>query len=460
MKLAHSAASIAQSDGKSAEAETLQIVTSLVADLADAAIVLDANFECVSASRPFGELSGMRAKALERAFSRGSSLFSLFESLDIAPEALTSCFRRATRTCLLDVEGKSHNGDEFVVIATLIPIQMPTGGTIGIACIMRDVTAEVGLQLNYKSLLAAEQKRAEQLEDTVLRRTIDLQKVLDEVTAQAAALEESNSRELALQKFVFAGRLATGLAHEFNSPLACVLANQSYLRSRMEGLTANMLVAPPEFVSFLEEAIEILDEDAGSMKRLSATVGALQGSFCQTPNSSEEGIIATDVNDILLDTQRALSGEGVCAEHVTFTFGPTGKILAHAADVSLALVTLVQFLRNHEAAPESQETGGMPNLASTVGKRSVKVTMILDGIGCIISLASAELHISVDEAEAAFDPSLVVSDGNRVKLSVDLSVCAARIARSGGSVQFATEEAGTVIEVHLMQANDEPAKED
>tara|TARA_R110002073_G_scaffold177151_2_gene334950 strand:- start:6673 stop:8052 length:1380 start_codon:yes stop_codon:yes gene_type:complete len=453
MKLAHSAATVVPlSDGIGDE--TLHIAASLVAGLADAALVLNAELAGVAASRPFGELVGMRAKALERAFARGESLFSFFESLDIAPEALANCLQRGTRTCLLDVAGKSHSGNDFVVITTLIPIQTAARDTVGIACVMRDVTAEVDLQLNYKSLLAAEQKRAEQLEDIVLERTLDLQKALDEVTAQAAALEESNLRELALQKSIFAGRLATGLAHEFNSPLACVLANQSYLRSRLEGTLQG---APPEFVGFLEEAIEILDEDAGSMKRLSATVGALQGSFCQDTNSSDGGIVATDVRNILLDAKRALAGAGVNSDHVTFNEAPRGDILAHAADVSLALVTLVQFLRNHEAAPDSLDTTAPQNDESTAGKRTVTVTTTLDGIGCIISLASPELHINVDEAETAFDPSLVVADDNRVKLSVDLSVCAARIARSGGSVQFATEEAGTVIEVHLMQASNEPA---
>lgn len=452
MKLAHSAATVLPlSDGIGDE--TLQIAASLIAGLADAALVLNANLAAVAASRPFGELVGMRAKALERAFARGESLFSFFKSLDVAPEALASCLRRGTRTCLLDVAAESHSGNEFMVITTLIPIQTAGRETIGIACVMRDVTAEVGLQLNYKSLLAAEQKRAEQLEDIVLKRTIDLQRALDEVTAQAAALEESNLRELALQKSVFAGRLATGLAHEFNSPLACVLANQSYLRSRLEGTLQG---APPEFVNFLEEAIEILDEDAGSMKRLSATVGALQGSFCQDENSSDAGIVTTDVRSILLDAKRALSGEGVTSNHVTFSEAPSGYILAHAADVSLALVTLVQFLRNHEAAPNNLDTKAPQNDESTAGTRTVTVTTTLDGIGCVISLASPELHINVDEAETAFDPSLVVADDNRVKLSVDLSVCAARIARSGGNVQFAKKEAGTVIEVHLMQANNEP----
>lgn len=463
MKLAHSTAtSIDSADNASPDdAETLRITSSLIAGLADAAIVLNKDCNGISASRPFAELAGMRAKALERAFARGSSLFSLFASLEVPPEALTACLSRGTRACLFDVSGKSHAGDEFVVIATLIPIRALDARIIGIACVMRDVTAEVDLQLNYKSLLAAEQKRAGQLEFIVRERTMDLQSALDEVTAQATALEESNARELALQKSVFAGRLATGLAHEFNSPLACVLANQSYLRSRMEGISMDLIGAPPEFTSFLQEAIEILDEDAGSMKRLSATVGALQGSFCQTTNSSEqEGIVTTDVGAILLDAQRALSGLGVGFDDVTFAIGHTGSILAHAPEVSLALVTLVQFLRNHEAAPESQEPGTMPIEDSTVGNRHVTVTTTLDGIHCVISLASPELHINVDEAEAAFDPSLVIGDGNRVKLSVDLSVCAARIARSGGSVQFATEDtSGTVIEVHLMQANDDQREE-
>ncbi len=457
MKLAHTIANPG-SDTKDIEGdrETLQNAATLISGLADAAIVLDANGNGFSASRPFGELSGMRAKALERAFARGSTLYSLFESIDIAPEALSACLARGTRTCLLDVQGRSHKGEDFVAIVTLIPIQTSCGDTIGIACVMRDVTAEVGLQLNYKSLLLAEKKRAEQLEETVLERTIDLQNALDEVTAKSAALEESNLRELALQKSVFAGRLATGLAHEFNSPLACVLANQSYLRSRMEGIAGDLLGAPPEFVRFLEEAIEILDEDAGSMKRLSATVGALQGSFCQTANSSEnEEIVSTSINEILRDAQRALAGTGVTSEHVSFVSGEAGNILAHAADVSLALVTLVQFLRNHEAAPESQEgTALPPDVESTAGQRHVTVTSACDGMNCRISLAVPKLHINVDEAETAFDPSLVVDDGNRVKLSVDLSVCAARIARSGGNVQFATEEAGTTIEVHLMQSSE------
>ncbi len=445
--------------------EPLRVAADLVRGLADAAVLLDANLRTIDASRPLEQLAGLRARQLQRIFAKGANIFSLFESFELPPEALETCLSRGTRACLFDVRGRSHGGEDFVVIVTLIPVKLTDSESAGVACIMRDVTAEVGLQHNYKALLAAEQKRAEQLEEVVKARTVDLQRALDEVTAQAAALEESNLRELALQKSVFAGRLATGLAHEFNSPLACVLANQAYLRCRIEEFAAALGGSHQEFTSLLEEALEILDEDSGSMKRLSATVSALQGSFTQTTNTPDAGeIIATNIEAILVDTKRALSGEGISENDVRFKTNAAGQILANAAEISLALVTLVMFLRNHEAAPETTSGGEAPlgtEPEIAAGDRHVTVSAVLDGFSCVISLEARDLHIDVDEAESAFDPSLVVSEGNRVKLSVDLSVCAARIARSGGSVQFAAspDRGGTIIEVHLMQAT-EPAEEE
>ncbi|MCP4446651.1 MAG: PAS domain-containing protein [Myxococcales bacterium] len=448
-------------DEPNSDAYDFGVATSLVEGLADAAILLDRERRGVSASRPFLLLVGMRAKALSRAYARGKSLFDLFETLEIPRETLDTCISRGTRACLFDVRCSNHDGEEFVVIVTLIPVRDSDGTTYGVTCVLRDVTAEVGLQHNYKELHAAEQVRSEKLEDTVRRRTIDLQRALDAVTAQAAALKESNLRELALQKSVFAGRLATGLAHEFNSPLACVLANQSYLRSRMEGIAINIVGAPPEFAEFLEEAIEIIDEDSGSMKRLSATVSALLGSFCQTMDVSEApGPALTDLGELLLDAQRALRGAGVAVGEVSFCNNEPGVILANVADVSLALVTLIQFLRNHEAAPENPDSS-MAEKDDSSGSRHVAVSTAFDSLACIISLAAPQLHLNTDEAESAFDPSLVVGEDSRVKLSVDLSVCAARIARSGGSVQFTEDEmGGTIVEVHLVKASDEETELD
>lgn len=295
-----------------------------------------------------------------------------------------------------------------------------------------------------------EQDRISALERQVAERTHKLRNALAAVTEQAKELTESRQRELALHKSVFAGRLAVGLAHEFNSPMACVLANQNYLLSRLDEIGASDGTSP-QWLAFADEARDVLNEDHRSVRRVGATVATLQG-FSAAGNT-EVAPIATSIHDILRDTRDAIQGAELCHSTVQLDDAEEFSVCAHSAELSMALLVLIQFLQEHEALPEG-EAVLIEDAPQEKNKRHVRISAIAKNGSALISLHCDDLDTDLDEAERAFDPSLVTAGGNRVRLSIELSICAARIARSGGSVCFCrSPDGGTIIEVRLMLAH-------
>lgn len=437
------------------ERDALAVVGSVVEASGDAAILLDGDMRCLCFSPQFATLIGMRGRTLTRELEAASSFLELFEQIDIEQSTLTHSLEHSSRVCLYDVAGKNSQGEGFIVLVSIVPVLGANKRAFGLVCTLREVTAEVGLQRSFRELLIAEQKRSGELETLIDARTAELRSALAEVTEHANALGESKQREIALQKSVFAGRLATGLAHEFNSPLACVLANQAYLKSRVGEVMASGVPLPAQVIELCNEVQEILGEDNVSLNRLSATIGSLQGfSLSSDPSSDDIGPPPLLIVDVMRDVQIALAGTGIDQKQIEFGDVASCEVSAYRAEVSIALVSLMQYILDFDAAESARQSGERESVCSddSVEARRIQVRGQCEDSSYLIEIACDEFIIDVNDAESAFDPSLVVGEGSRVKLSLDLSMSAARIARSGGTLQCAkSETGGSVIEVRLVR---------
>lgn len=291
------------------------------------------------------------------------------------------------------------------------------------------------------------------LDGLVRSRTADLHEALDEVTTQSLALEASRQREITLHKSVFAGRLASGLAHEVNSPLACLIANQDYLKGRLEEMDASMKNPGADWRDFAAEAFAIFEEDNRSLLRVKTAVGTLEG-FCVPEDYDQDRLTlpSSTADEILRETKHALEKAGIAREQVTFGDIVDSCVAAHTEDVSLALVSLLRFLLEHKKSVphDGESTRDTSKQTDMSTSRHVLVKTSKEDSYCLIELSCEAFDSDIGAAETAFDPSLVIEDGTHVKLSVELSTCATRIARSGGSIGFSkSPSTGITLQVRF-----------
>ena len=153
-----------------------------------------------------------------------------------------------------------------------------------------------------------------------------------------------------------------------------------------------------------------------------------------------------------------MTGTGIDSEHIDFAEVASCEVKAYRADVSIALVSMMQYILDYDAAESARQSGKREpedSIATPVfeGFRQIQVRGQREDSYYLLEIDCDAFTIRVDDAESAFDPSLVVGEGSRVKLSLDLSVSAARIARSGGSLQISKSTGGgSIVEVRLMLA--------
>ena len=188
--------------------------------LFDAAALLDEDQRILDVNDAFIQLSGMNRRRVQKCIDEGARLFDLFATQGNA--AVIEGFRAAwdTRQPIRMAEIPLRAGD-VVMTAWLafIPIVDEAGRCVAIQVVVRDVTAEARMQEHFRQLLAESQARADELEQKVAERTLELQELLQEVTRlarvdpltgllnrraftefanQALALARRNDRSLAL----------------------------------------------------------------------------------------------------------------------------------------------------------------------------------------------------------------------------------------------------------------------
>jgi CheY-like chemotaxis protein len=253
-------------------------------------------------------------------------------------------------------------------------------------------------------------------------------------------LEASRDREVLSQKAAFAGRLAIGLAHEFNNPIACINSNLSYLAERLSEVAPLVPSdAVPDWGGFVSEAEEIFAASRRALVRMSATVSELQA--LRGSSDLEKLGESTSVASILDSTMAALSSTMDQAIAVERHLEADPSITVSSLEVGMAFAHLVRFFARRGADRSERQR--------------VCIRSTREAPDAVIRISAPNIELSSEELAHLFDPNLVVSDEKRVRLSVDLSVSAGYIARSGGTVRaMQSSSDGAVFEVRFPENPD------
>jgi signal transduction histidine kinase len=274
-------------DGSSAP---LDILKRFVEGCIDAAVLLDSDRRLVHYNRGYEEASGHNRRALNAAIQRGARCFEILP-LGVCEQACVGCRARDTgRPIRVDeVPAIRRDGEyrNFIVAATAFGDH--------IIEMYRDVTGDARVQRRFKSLLDAERRHKQDLEEVVAQRTEELQ------TAQAKLVLQEKMSSL--------GRLVAGVAHELNNPINFVYGNVDFVGQYMDDLIdliqqVDALELPAEaratfeagkqkidFAYLVGDSKKLINSIRSGAERTAAIVRDLRG-FSRTPGGE---MLETDV---------------------------------------------------------------------------------------------------------------------------------------------------------------------
>ncbi len=145
------------------------------------------------------------------------------------------------------------------------PVRAPHGVVLGLSLTFRDVTAERLAEARVKGLNA-------ELEARVAIRTGELAKANAELGARIQELHRTRDQLVQADRAIAVGRLAAGVAHEINNPLAYVVANLHFVEENLAaapaGTTPGALDAPPVTVEELRQALREASDGTARVARI------------------------------------------------------------------------------------------------------------------------------------------------------------------------------------------------
>jgi len=109
------------------------------------------------------------------------------------------------------------------------PVRAAHGAELGLCLTFRDVTAERQAEARVRNLNA-------ELEARVSIRTGELARANAELAARLQELQRTRDQLIQADRAIAVGRLAAGVAHEINNPLAYVVANLKFVQEQLAAL--------------------------------------------------------------------------------------------------------------------------------------------------------------------------------------------------------------------------------
>lgn len=258
--------------------EGWKIASAVVQGLADGAVILDEHFRPLSYNYAWSLLTGLRRRELERQLSQDVSVFDVLDGQGLPLKNAALLALREGKEIRLDaVPIQNALGETRHVLASLIPLQDASSRFCGLLQILRDISAEVGVQEKYKDMLALEKVRADQLEREVEARTKDLRAALEQVTLmsrtdpltgllnrraftdlaeQAFKLAERHQRQLALILCDLDFFKKTNDAHGHQAGDVVLVQSAKALKQAVRGSDAVARFGGEEFIILLSETDE------------------------------------------------------------------------------------------------------------------------------------------------------------------------------------------------------------
>ena len=195
--------------------------------------------------------------------------------------------------------------------------------------------------------------------------------------------DELSNRAALDERLAALGRLAVGVAHEFNNPLAWVTANLEHLRSELADRGA-------------DDLLEVVDESLEGTVRLRRIVQDLRAGTTVSPLGPGGIALAPAVEVAARTAAHAIQRRGRLEVHLPADLPPV------IADSPKLIQVLLNLLINaSESLPPLEEGGG-----------NVHISARTDGDGVVLQVSDDGCGIAVGDVERAFEPFFTTRAGS------------------------------------------------
>jgi two-component system, NtrC family, sensor kinase len=205
--------------------------------------------------------------------------------------------------------------------------------------------------------------------------------VLTDITELREAVQERQQLEMQLhlaRKLELVGQLASGIAHEINTPLQFIGDNAVFLKSAFERLTASAAVGDRD--RLLNDVSEAFRDSFEGIQRVSETVRAMK----EFAHPGDLEIASTDLNQAIRTTLIVARNEYKHAADVKTVFGDIPPVDCRRAEINKVLLNLIV---NAAHAIEANGKGGRGTITITSRSEGERVCVDIADTGCGISAA-------------------------------------------------------------------------
>jgi len=213
--------------------------------------------------------------------------------------------------------------------------------------------------------------------------------VLTDITELRAAVEQRQQLEAQLhlaRKLELVGQLASGIAHEINTPLQFIGDNAVFLKSAFERLTSGTQAVDRQ--RLLTDVSEAFRDSFEGIQRVSETVRAMK----EFAHPGDLEIASTDLNQAIRTTLIVARNEYKHAADVKTVFGDIPPVDCRRAEINKVLLNLIV---NAAHAIEA---------AGKAGRGTITITSRTEGERVCIDIADTGCGISPAVMPRIFDP--------------------------------------------------------
>ena len=286
---------------------------------------------------------------------------------------------------------------------------------------------QLATALSRKWTLARQvQAQVEELETVVRARTATIREAHDRLQREVSQRHLMEAQLRRAQKLEALGRLAAGVAHEINNPLAFVIANLQYVRDALDQPTDDGNRAP------LGELASALSEAAVGGDRIRQIVRDLKA-FAQP---HDESLAVVDVRPVLDFSIKMTSAEIQRHAHLVTRFEEVPAVWAISGRLEQVFVNLL--INAAQAMPPDR-----------LDRNQISVTVRSLDEMVAVEIADNGVGIPAADLERIFDPFFTTKPVG-VGTGLGLSICHSIVTAFGGDLTVQSEEGkGSTFRVTL-----------
>lgn len=272
---------------------------------------------------------------------------------------------------------------------------------------------------------------------------VDMTNMLDDPTVHGIVLNardvtertEMETQLLHAQKLDSIGQLASGIAHEINTPIQFIGDNVRFLGDAFESLTKPAEQINESDAEYLSaEVPQAIAQTLDGIDRVATIVRAMKA--FGHPGTDEKS--PTDLNEAVRNTLVVANNTVKHVADVSVDLGDLPRVWCHPGDINQVLVNLIV-----NAAHAIADAGD--------GQRgSISVRTWLDGSTAVITVADTGCGMTQEVAARVFEPFFTTKEVGRGTDQGLALVYTLVVKRHGGSISLASEPGrGTTFTVRL-----------